>query len=92
MTDTLLREPEGLEETEFNYSNFDHEMPSQADKVLRDGKHYMEHHAWDHCGMIWFADGKFHERVMRYRAHVATISADSLREVIDQVNDEYGHG
>lgn len=90
--DAMLKEPDDLEEADFDYSNFDHVMPADAEKLLRDGKHWMAHTAWDHWGAVWFADGKFHERVMRYSAHVATLSADSLRELIGDVNDQFGHG
>lgn len=89
MTD-LLKEPSDLEEAAESYSNFDHAIPHGAEDLLRNGKHWMQHCAWDHWGAIWFADGQFHERVMRYCAHVATISASTLDELVYAVNEEYG--
>ena len=83
--------PSGLEEFNDEYSNFDHVMPDGAEEVLRTGKVSMTHPGWDHYGTIWYADGQFHEAVMRYRAHVATISADTLQGVINGVNEKYGH-
>lgn len=85
-----MTEPDGLEEAPFEYSNFDHAIPVEADELLRKGAHWMQHCAWGHWGAIWFAEGKFHERVMRYSSHVETMSASSLRDLINDVNAEYG--
>jgi len=90
MSETLMKEPDDLEEASFDFSNFDYEMPSEADSVLRAGKHWMAHTAWDHWGAIWFAEGQFHERVMRYGAHVATVSSPDLMGVIRTANGMYG--
>jgi hypothetical protein len=90
MTDTLLKEPDGLERTNCDYSNLTHEMPEGADALLRQGKHWMPHYAWNYFGYIWFADGQFHERIMVYRRHVETMSADTLYDLISNVNDKYG--
>ena len=89
--DDLLVLPEHLEEFEGHYSNFDHEMPQGANEALRSGEFYIEHSAYGHWGTIWFQNGKFHEMVNRYTVHVATISADSIEEVIEDVNDRFGY-
>lgn len=80
---------EGLEET---YSNFDCEMPDGVEAALRTGKVSMDHPAWDHWGVVWFADGRFHEMVKQYQAHVETVSADRLDDLVREVNDRYGWG
>lgn len=84
--------PEKLEEHEDNYSNFDHEMPKNAEKLLKAKKLFITHSAYDHCGYMWFEDGQFHQEVWRYKSHITTISGDTLKDVFDDVNDEYGHG
>lgn len=86
----LLREPDAIEVADIEISNFDHSVPDEAERVLRGGK-AIEHPAWDHWGLIWFSGGQFHERVMRYNAHVATISADSLADLLEEVNDRFGY-
>lgn len=90
--ESKLSDPEDRTKADFSYSNSDHEMPEEAAKELRKGTHWMPHYAWDHYGYVWFEDGKFHEKVMRYQAHVDTISGKSLRAVIDSVNRSYGEG
>lgn len=90
MNETIEREPDHLERADFDYSNSDHEMPPKAEEGLKEGKHYMEHTAWDHYGVVWFDVGRFHERVMRYGVTVATVSGDTLRDVIDEVNHRFG--
>jgi len=87
---SVLSDLEDRTEADFSYSNSDHEMPEGADKELRKGTHWMPHYAWDHYGYVWFEDGKFHERVMRYQVYVGTISGKSLRALIDAVNRECG--
>ena len=88
---TLQREPEGWEPLEHTISNFDGgKVADGIEERLRAGGCYAEHPAWDHWGAIWFADGQFHERVMQYRAHVATVSNDNLTELVRKVNDTYG--
>ena len=90
MTEKLTL-PDGLEDLGDMYSNFDHILKDGAESALRAGDNYFTHPAWDHYGFVWFADDKFHEMVKQHRIHVATISNESLEEVIAEVNDTYGH-
>jgi hypothetical protein len=74
-------------------SNCDGEIPPELDGLLRARPGACAAHwAWDHWGRIWFADGKFHEEVMVYGTTRAIISADTLPELIDDVNDRFGDG
>lgn len=84
-------EPDDLDEADETISNFDGEVPESMTSLLRGGRHWVQHCAWNHWGAVWFSDGKFHERVMYYGAHVATISAPTLKELISDVNSIYGH-
>jgi hypothetical protein len=87
--ETMTVLPDDLEEVE-GVSNFDGIVPDGLEEKLRTGKVWCAHPAWDHWGAIWFADGKFHEMVKQYRVHVATVSGDTLREVLDEVNERFG--
>ena len=86
----LRKEPNDVTVLSDSYSNFDCEVPKDAEEKLRTGSFAVEHPAWDHWGCMWFADGKFHERVMVYHSHVATVSGDTLKEVFSEVNDQFG--
>lgn len=74
------------------YSNCDHEWDDgfdAADLILRGET--APHYAWDHCGAIWWEDGNFREQVWRYGIPIVVITRGSLAELVDAVNDEFGH-
>jgi hypothetical protein len=51
-----------------------------------------DHAAWEHFGAVWYdaATGQFVEAVKRYRVLVAVHSAESLRDLVHEVNDAWG--
>lgn len=76
MTDTMLAMPDDLEEARETITNIDGgAVPPGVEDDLRAGK-WAQHCAWDHWGEVWFADGKFHEKVMRYQRNVGTITPE----------------
>ncbi len=87
----FLTEPDGLEEINETISNSDGaKIREDMESLLKAGTHWVSHCAWDHWGAIWYAHGQFHERVMRYGAHIATISDQTLSGVVDEVNERFG--
>ena len=78
-----------LPESDNNMSNFDHSIGEGMAEDLRNGMR-SEHCAWGFYGLVWFDDGMFHEQVLQSQLHVATISAPTLRELMDEVNSQYG--
>ncbi len=88
--ETAQTRPERLCFSELGMSNFDHVIDEGLEEQLRAGEHCAQHSAWDFCGYVWFEDGQFYEEVWRFHQHVATLSADDLRELMEAVNDEYG--
>lgn len=80
-----------LTEIEKGMSNFDHSIDDGLEDALRAGGVFGRHAAWNFNGKVWFADGLFHEEVWRYHAPVGTHSAATLPELMQIVNDEYGH-
>ncbi len=77
-------------ELDINMSNSDHSIDDGLDAALRKEKDYAQHAAWDFCGYVWFEGGLFHEEVWQYHVHVDTLSADTLEELMNVVNDKYG--
>ena len=57
---------------------------------MKNGEGWCSHPAWDHWGSIWFEDGQFHEEVMVYGSVKKVISADTIEEVFNLVNEEFG--
>lgn len=88
----MIKLPEGLVEAEDGISNFDGLIPGKIAGLLKLGTHFTTHAAWDHHGLVWFADGKFHEQVMVYGSHRETVSSELLEDLIYEVNAKYGEG
>jgi hypothetical protein len=70
-------------------SNYDQCIDPQLQQRLKDGKSG-NHFAWNFRGYLWFADGQFHEEVWRYNRAREVISADTLEDLREAVNDKYG--
>lgn len=85
----MRRMPEGLEPIEQEMSNCDHSIDEGMDGALRAGG-VGEHSAWDFHGDVWFEDGQFHEEVWVYKEYRETSSADTLEQLMTEVNAEYG--
>ena len=87
----LLKMPKGLKESDPHMSNMDGRIDKGFEENLRTKEFYGQHSAWDFCGYAWFDGAKFHEEVWVYGGHIATISANSLKELMNEVNDKYGY-
>ena len=80
-----------LPESGHGMSNFDHVIDDGLEADLRAG--LTGHHAaWEFSGVVWFDArlGQFCEAVRRYHALVGVVAAPTLRELMEEVNDEYG--
>lgn len=73
-------------------SNFDCEIEDwAADKLMADPARVCGGHAgWNFHGRVWFSDGLFHEEVWCYGTPREVISAPTLRELMEAVNNQYG--
>lgn len=80
-----------LPDSGLGMSNFDSEIDEGLEAALRNGMKGT-HAAWNFNGQVWFADGLFHEEVWIYRVPRKVLSAPSLRELMEAVNAEFGHG
>jgi hypothetical protein len=89
--DDGLRRALDLPEFGRGISNFDDEIDEGMEGALRDGKSGF-HAAYEHWGIVWFEDGAFREVVRRYGSNVDLVSASTLRELMDEVNERWGRG
>jgi hypothetical protein len=80
-----------LPETKLGMTNFDHSIDPGLDAALREGMKG-RHAAWEFNGLVWLDErtGMFCEVVRRYHMVVAAYAAPSLKELMDEVNDEHG--
>jgi hypothetical protein len=90
----LITPPTEYEEIGTVYSNFGHELDDGVAKRLETEKVSAAHCAWDFWALIWKdqTTGKWHEMVKQYREHVDTLTADTLKDVIEATNEKYGNG
>ena len=81
-----------MEELGLGMTNFDGSIDDGLAEALqeRPGQVFGRHAGWNFNGLVYFANGKFHEEVWVHRTPRQIISADSLRELMDAVCDEYG--
>ena len=86
----LLRRPSHLEHIQLGMSNFDHTIDNGFEDALRCGQ-WGQHFALEFNGEVWFADDQFHEDVWRSHMYRETISATSLKELMDSVNNKWGY-
>lgn len=86
MTSTI---PPDREQCSEEMSNFDHVIDAGFAEKLRSGC-VGKHHAWNFCGYVWFAEGAFHEEVWRHGAPREVVTAATLEELMDAVNEKYG--
>lgn len=73
-------------------SNFDGSIDDGMEEALKEPGTYSHHDAWDFNGKVWWdaEEGVFKEEIWVYRAPQAVMSAPTLRELMNTVNDEWG--
>lgn len=71
-------------------SNYDHTIEPWADERLRAGGCRGDHTAWDFFGIVWYADGQFHEAVMVHQVLKAVIVAPTLPALAALVSNQFG--
>lgn len=81
-------------ELELGMSNMDGSIDDGLAEALKQqaGSVYAQHAAWNFCGYVWYENGMFHEEVWVYNAPRTVINADTLQELMSDVNAEYGSG
>jgi hypothetical protein len=86
--------PPARELGESVFSNIDHELDDNLVGELEKGHCFARHAAWNFNGSIWFdvATGTWYEDVWVYQAKVEQFTGDTIMDVIQQANAEYGSG
>lgn len=82
--------PEDYTEISLGMSNFDHEVDEGFAEALRAGKVFGRHSAWEFNGLVWWDGAQYWEAVYRYHDWRATYATDSLEELMQWVNDDWG--
>lgn len=92
MTDAtqLDMPPDDYTETDLGMSNFDHKVDDGFAEALRAGKVFGRHSGWNFNGLVWWDGAQYREAVHRYGQHSQTFAADTLEDLMRDVNDEWG--
>ena len=75
------------------YSNWDHELDLNSEKKLKENGQIRGFHAAENFhGQVWFDAEKniWFNEIWRFNVKVETIDGDSVQEVSDAANEEYG--
>ena len=89
---TGLSNPDDMHELSTGMSNFDHGIDDsfEAELRTREARVFGRHAALEFNGLVWFEKGQFHELVFRYGTAEELISASTLEELMDEVNEKWG--
>ena len=82
--------PKNFIETDLHMSNFDHSIDKGLNEKLKSGPFYADYAAWNFHGDVWFQNEKFYCKIMRYKLHINTITADSLEDIMKIASDKHG--
>jgi hypothetical protein len=89
----LLNKPDGWNRDWFGGSlmtNLNGTIDRNKEREIRAGGCCGQHAARDFCGEVWFQGGQYHEEVWRHHVHIDTLSADTLEDLMQLVNDKWG--
>jgi len=76
-------------EIELEMSNFDHTIDPGFAEALQKEKCFGHHAAYNFNGLVWW-DNCYHEEVWIFHQPIKVISANTLEELMKEVNDEFG--
>lgn len=80
--------------TQYEMSNFDHTIDSGMEQALKDKPNtvYGFHSARNFNGEVFFdrVSNKFVEHVYMFHNHIDTVEANSLQELMNEVNSRHG--
>lgn len=84
---------EEMEEIDFEMSNFDYVVDDGFEEALRANPNgvFGRHNARNFNGHVWFDGSVFCEQVWRYSVPGNVLKAETLKELMEIVNDEYGY-
>lgn len=86
-TEQVLFDPE--KETDLTMSNFDHTIDDGFEEALKAGM-WGRHAGWNFNAKVRWDGTQFHSEVWRYCSKVDDIYADTLKDLMDSTNNEYG--
>ncbi len=94
MTESTKFKPldDNAQEISLGMSNDDGSIDDGLSEILQSEpcRVYGSHCAWDHCGRVWWDGEQFCEQVWCYGSVVGALCAPTLRELMNDVNEQYG--
>ncbi len=77
---------------QYEMSNFDLTIDEGMSEALKErpGEVFGNHYAWDFCGNVFYFNNKFYESVFVHHQLIEIFEADSLEQLMTDVNKQYG--
>ena len=82
--------PEHYTEIDLGMSNLDHVIDIGFEEEIKNNPVYGRHAGWNFNGLTYYLEGKFYTDVWVYGSHRSTIVCDTLQELFDETNEQYG--
>jgi hypothetical protein len=82
--------PEDFEELGVRMSNFDHSIDEGTEEELKLGKYCCTYAAWNFNGQVWWDGTNFLCGIWRFKSHIDTIEAPTLRDLMLACSEKYG--
>lgn len=86
----MRKAPENWADIGTVMSNFDDSIEAGKVEQLKAGGCVGGYSGWNFHGQVWFEEGQFHIAVYRHGSHRRTFSGDDLRDLMQDICDEYG--
>ncbi len=92
MAEILTRPENYTEHHKVVMSNCFHEIDETVAKLLKKKELFAQYSGWGFCGKVWWNRElkNWCCEIWRYRSHQETVKADSLKELMETVSNDYG--
>lgn len=74
-------------------SNFDHSIDVELEEALQKGKSYAQYAGLNFCGYVYWGkeEKKYICEVWQHNTWIETIIANTLKEIMEEVSEQYGY-
>jgi hypothetical protein len=77
-------------EISLGMSNFDHSIDEGFEEAIKKDSVFGRHAGWNFNGRVYWSGTQFCEDVWVFGSYQKTIKADTLTDLMSEVNDEFG--
>ena len=71
-------------------TNSDHSIDQAVVSLIKGQKLYADYTGWNFYGKIWWEHKRWFCEIWTHRCHRETMSAKTIRELMNDISDKYG--